>query len=86
MRAEESRTGDVGESQRGALLERWPERKAIQVKWLEALVSLFSFRRVSRNRVSAQTTDGTDSAVPQLEIEGRVVLDSGAFRGFSRLA
>lgn len=25
--------------------EWWPERKAIQVKWLEALVSLFSFRR-----------------------------------------
>lgn len=34
-----------------------PERKAIQVRWLEALVSLFSFRRVSRNRVITQTTD-----------------------------
>lgn len=27
------------------------------------------FRRVSRNRVSTQTTDGTNSAVLQLEIE-----------------
>ena len=86
MRAEESRTGDAEENQRGALPEQWPERKAIQVKWLEAPVSLFSFRRVSRNRVSTQTTDGTDSAVPQLEIEGPVVLDSGFFRGFSGLA
>lgn len=47
---------------------------------------IISFRRVSRNRVIAQTTDCTNSAVPRLEIKRWVVLDSGIFRGFSRLA
>lgn len=66
-----------------------PERKAIQVKWLEALVS-FSGSAVPAGIESLpKRRTAQNSAVLQLEIECRGVLDSGIFRGFrgiSRLA